>query len=118
MANRPVTIRQILIMARDLISEEGWIQGRKRNENGFCIVGAFDFVEDKLLDKEIRLKVFEARQVFKKYNGISNGYMHIPLAVWNDSRDMTKRKVINAFNRAIYRKRIGGSNNDLGREAK
>lgn len=85
--------------AEALLSEEGWIQGSMRTEEGYCLVGAIlaSFQETPYLEQDAEDLLIEAIRL----NEIQRHYPRNGLTRWNDQLHLFgKRRVLRKIRKA------------------
>lgn len=88
-------IKQLLVDAKKLIEEYGWIQCEFGSpEKGFCLIGAIRYIgfqQPYTTDDYL-----EALYVLKKLMPTSS-----PVSVWNDITGRTAEEVLNVLDKAV-----------------
>jgi hypothetical protein len=101
----PRSIRAVLIAARKLLLDKGWVQGFSRETDedtgeviGFCASGAIcEAVQGRKRVAEETLAFF-ARSLPSRY---PDEPPRLNISVFNDCKTRTKHQVLDAFSRAI-----------------
>jgi hypothetical protein len=98
-------ITEVLVNARGILLDKGWIKGNYRNHDGACcldgallygIDGGYHAPKEYWAAKELVMDVVAAQY---QAEGSYNRYYHIPS--WNDTRDRTLAQVIDVLDTAI-----------------
>jgi hypothetical protein len=84
--------RKILLDAADVIEKDGWIQGRMRDKNGYCIHGAINEVSKNRLYQRALAKL----ELWRMISGQ-------PIGRWNDADGRTKGQVLFVLRAAAWK---------------
>lgn len=93
-----MTVAEYLQQARDVLMENGWVQGHYQDDAGrVCMTGALRQILYLTHDSSI----FSAASYILTRTINSPAHLHLGVAEWNDRPQRTFTEVIDAFDRAI-----------------
>jgi hypothetical protein len=100
-----MSTKEVLVLARNLISGVGWCQGKSTQTDtegkvvAFCMVGAVgEAIGIEFLNIDSRI---EAKNLLRKAIGGNIFRGIVPLCEWNDNANRTKEEVLEVFDEAI-----------------
>lgn len=103
-------VKDVLVEAKNLMVDRGWIQGNYVTGEGFCSLGALDevvmkkFYGDFITDDEAAFLVEEARFTLERSLKAKGRVTNV--AAWNDARHRTFQDVRDLFDDAA---RVAGA---------
>lgn len=97
-------VKDVLVEARDVIVDRGWVQKDYSDDTGFCTVGAVGyvistrFVDGTLTDDETTTLFSEAQDALRK--ALEAGGRITNIVAWNDAGHRTVEDVLELFDEA------------------
>jgi hypothetical protein len=102
-----LSTKELLVNAKNVLLEKGWVQGEYGTKDGYCAVGAVDAVVEELLRND-EVTDDEAYSLYQSgENALRATLVETDrianIVFWNDARHRTQQDVLDLFDLAAQR---------------